>query len=460
MNFSKKLWKHLSHCGNIVEITVNSGPNGCDKMKYSFSRKEISAGTEFCSISAQGFKSSCVSVNFVLPLGEKASLYALIPSILTRSSKEYPDLMSIVKKLAKLYGADLVADVSKVGENQILKISISYIDDRFALDNEVITAECSRMLFELIFNPKVENGAFCASDVESEKRLLAERLYAEQSDKRAYAKNKCEEIMFAEEAYGIHRLGDVESIQEITPEALYEAYKEILRTAKIVVCVSGNTDVNSVSTIFENGIAELERNVKINETLFVEKAEDIQYAKEQENVKQGKLVMGFRMGMKDADDDYATRRVMVDLFGGSPHSKLFTIVREKMSLCYYCSARMVRAKGIMLVQSGIESANEEKAKNAIIQQLEDIKNGSFTQEDIDASVKALEDSFKSVTDSPEALDSWFMSQCVSGAYKYPEQFIEDFKRVTKEGIMKAAQEVTLDTVFMLEGTAEGGAEDE
>ena len=460
MNFSKKLWKHLSHCGNIVEITVNSGPNGCDKMKYSFSRKEISAGTEFCSISAQGFKSSCVSVNFVLPLGEKASLYALIPSILTRSSKEYPDLMSIVKKMAKLYGADLVADVSKVGENQILKISISYIDDRFALDNEVITAECSRMLFELIFNPKVENGAFCASDVESEKRLLAERLYAEQSDKRAYAKNKCEEIMFAEEAYGIHRLGDVESIQKITPEALYEAYKEILRIAKIVVCVSGNTDVNSISTIFENGIAELERNVKINETLFVEKAEDIQYAKEQENVKQGKLVMGFRMGMKDADDDYATRRVMVDLFGGSPHSKLFTIVREKMSLCYYCSARMVRAKGIMLVQSGIESANEEKAKNAIIQQLEDIKNGSFTQEDIDASVKALEDSFKSVTDSPEALDSWFMSQCVSGAYKYPEQFIEDFKRVTKEGIMKAAQEVTLDTVFMLEGTAEGGAEDE
>ncbi len=460
MNFSKKLWKHLSHCGNMIEITVNSGPNGCDKMKYNFSKKEISAGTEFCSISAQGFKSSCVSVNFVLPLGEKASLYALIPSILTRSSKEYPDLMSIVKKLAKLYGADLIADVSKVGENQILKISISYIDDRFALDNEVITAECSRMLFELIFNPKVENGAFCASDVESEKRLLAERLYAEQSDKRAYAKNKCEEIMFAEEAYGIHRLGDVESIQAITPETLYEAYKEVLSAAKIVVCVSGNTDVNSVCAVFENGIAELERNVKINETLFVEKAEDIQYAKEQENVKQGKLVMGFRMGMKDADDDYATRRVMVDLFGGSPHSKLFTIVREKMSLCYYCSARMVRAKGIMLVQSGIESANEEKAKNAIIQQLEDIKNGSFTQEDIDASVKALKDSFQSVTDSPEALDSWFMSQCVSGAYKYPEQFIEDFKRVTKEGIMKAAQEVTLDTIFMLEGTAEGGAEDE
>ena len=114
----------------------------------------------------------------------------------------------------------------------------------------------------------------------------------------------------------------------------------------------------------------------------------------------------------------------------------------------------------MFVQSGIESYNEEKAKNAILQQLEDIKNGKFTDEDIDASVKALEDSFKSVSDSPEALDSWFMSQCVSGDYKYPEDFIEEFKNVTRDEIIKAASEVTLDTVFMLEGNGEGGEADE
>ncbi len=460
MIFNKKLWKHSLCCGNMEEITINSNANGCDEMKYTFNKKELSSGTELCDIYADGFKSSCISINFVLPLGEKASLYALIPNILTRSSKKYPDLMSIVRKLAKLYGADLTAEVSKIGENHVLKMSVSYIDDRFALDNEVITEECSELLFELVFNPKVENNAFCVSDVESEKRLLAERLYAEQSDKRSYAKNKCEELMFAEEAYGIHRFGDIESIQQITAESLYEAYKEVLRTAKIVVCVSGKTDVAAVCEKLQKHVSEIDRDVEINQTLFVEKAEDVQYAKEQEDVKQGKLVMGFRMGMKNADDQYATRRVMVDLFGGSPHSKLFTVVREKMSLCYYCSARMVRAKGFMLVQSGIESENEEKAKEAILQQLEDIKNGNFTQEDIDASVKALEDSFKSVTDSPEALDSWFMSQCVSGAYKYPEEFIDDFKKVTKEGIIKAAQDVSLDTVFMLEGTAEGGVENE
>ncbi len=460
MKNNKKVWKDLPYYDKMLKVTVNTQNSGCDFVKYNFNKTELSKGIEFCSVFADGFKSTCISVNFVLPLGEDASLYALVPNVLTRSSRKYPDLSSIERKLANLYGAELVVDVSKIGENQVIKLAVSCIDDRFALDGEVIASECSELLFELIFAPNVKNGAFCKADVESEKRLLEERLFAEHSDKRSYAKNRCEEIMFCEEAYGIHRFGDLESIKKITPEALYNAYCKLLETAKIVVSVSGNTDSDAVLCRLNESVKMIDRSVNIGETLFVEKAEDVQYVKEQEKVKQGKLVMGFRLGMTDADDNYAARRVMVDLFGGSPHSKLFTVVREKMSLCYYCSARMIRAKGIMFVQSGIESFNEEKAKTAILQQLDDIKNGDFSQGDIDASVKALEDSFKSVTDSPEALDSWFMSQCVSGAYKYPEQFIEDFKSVTKDDIIKAAQDVTLDTVFMLEGTAEEGAQDE
>ncbi len=429
-------------------------------MKYNFNKKELSQGVELCEISAEGFKSAYVTISFVVPLCEKASVYALVPNVLTASSANYPDITSIERKLASLYGAELSVDISKSGEHQILKIGVSCIDDRFALDGEIIAAECSKLLFELVFNPKLENGVFAVEDTENEKRILKERLYAEISDKRVYAKNRCEEIMFSEEAYGIHRFGDIESIDEITPKTLYEAYLEILKTAKIAVGVSGNTDSQLVLDELKKYTENTERNVNIGETLFVESAEDIQYVKEQEEVKQGKLVMGFRMGMSDPDDNYAARRVMVDLFGGSPHSKLFTVVREKMSLCYYCSARMVRTKGIMLVQSGIESENEEKAKNAILAQLDDIRNGNFSEADIEASVKALEDGFKSVTDSPEALDSWFMTQCVSGAYLYPEDYINEFKKVTRDDIINAAKQVTLDTVYMLEGTLKEGEENE
>ena len=460
MIFSKKLWKPAMGYGIMEEITEKYCNIGCDRMKYSFNKTALSCKGDFCSISSDSFKSACVSVSFMLPLGDDASLYALVPNVLTRSSQDYENLAAVERKLANLYGAELIVDVSKVGETQVIKLMISCIDDRFALDNEVIASESSKLLFDLIFKPRLENGAFCDADVESEKRILCERLFAEQSDKRVYAKNRCEEIMFADEAYGIHRYGDIESIEAITPAGLYEAYLKLLSTAKIAVCVSGNTDFSAVKASFEESISDISRNVVSTETLFVESAEDVQYEKEQEDVKQGKLVMGFRLGMKDMNDNYAARRVMVDLFGGSPHSKLFTVVREKMSLCYYCSARMIRAKGYMFVQSGIESYNEEKAKEAILQQLEDIKAGSFSDEDIQASVKALEDSFRSVTDSPESLEGWFMSQCVSGEYRTPDEFIENFKAVSREDIIKAAEQVTLDTVFMLEGTATEGESNE
>lgn len=428
MKFTKKLWKDLYMYVKIhFKCEFLKRFSGSDRMKYNFTKKDVSKAVSYCAITAEGFKTACASLNFTIPLGEKASLFALIPNVLTRSSEKYPDLTAIEKKLALLYGAEIAVDVSKAGEHQNLKIEISCIDDRFAIDGESISDECCEMLFELVFNPKVSNGAFSASVVESEKRLLCERLAAEKSDKRAYAKNRCEEIMFADEVYGINRLGTVEQIEAITPESLYEAYKELLKTALITMCVSGGK-FSQAEKMFEEKMQAISREPVSGDTLFVEAAEDVQYAKEQEDVKQGKLVMGFRMGMKNEEDNYSARRIMVDIFGGSPHSKLFTVVREKMSLCYYCSARMIRNKGVMFVQSGIESYNEEKAKKAILAQLEDIKNGNFSDEDLQASKKSLEDGFKTVTDSPEALDSWFMSQAVSGKYLYPEDYIDGFIR--------------------------------
>ena len=455
MKKTEKLWKYLAKCGKIIPNNFRSG-----SLKYTFDFKNIGEATEFCTVKAEGFKTACASVSFMIPLSDEASVFALIPNILTRSSEKYPTVTLLEKKLATLYGAEIVADVSKIGENQVLKLAIASIDDRFALDNESIVTECCRVLFELIFKPKFVNGTFDADEVESEKRLLAEQLGAEMSDKRAYAKNRLEEIMCEEELYGINRLGTVEGINAVTTEGLTEAYKRVLKTAKILVSVSanGSIETENIKTLFIEYATGFERKPEKQETLYVEKAEDVTYVKETAPVKQGKLVMGFRMGMKDRNDDYAAKRIMSDVFGGNTNSKLFKVVREEMSLCYYCSSRMIRAKGIMLVQSGIESFNEEKAKNAILDQLEEIKKGNFTEEDLEASKKSLEDAFKGVSDSPEALDSWFTTQLEHSEYLYPEDYINMFKSVTKEDVIRAANDVTLDTVFMLEGTEEGDEE--
>lgn len=427
-------------------------------MDYSLKNEKIADGVRLLAVETNGFKTACVSVSFVMDLGDRASLYALVPSVLTRSSAEYPDLRSIEKKLANLYGADIVADVTKTGEHQIIKIGIDCIDDRFALDGESVSRECCELLFELIFNPRLVDGAFELETVLSEKRMLLQRLAAESSDKKLYAKRRCEEMMFSEELYGINRLGTVETAEAITPQTLYEAYNELLRNSEITVCTSGG-DFSCAREMLCENLKNIKRNVVKNNTLFVEKADIVNHGKDSENLKQGKLVMGFRMGMTDESDNYAARRIAVDIFGGTPSSKLFTVVREKMSLCYYCSARMLRHKGIMFVQCGIETRDAQKAENAILEQLDAVRNGDFTDEEIAAAVRALEDGFKGVADSPEALDGWFTSQIITGDYLYPEDYINKFKSVTREQIIEAANGITLDTVFMLEGNSQDG-EDE
>ena len=50
------------------------------------------------------------------------------------------------------------------------------------------------------------------------------------------------------------------------------------------------------------------------------------------DVKQGKLILGFRVNLKPDDELTPAMRSFADVFGGGPYSRLFTKVREEMSL--------------------------------------------------------------------------------------------------------------------------------
>ena len=161
--------------------------------------------------------------------------------------------------------------------------------------------------------------------------------------------------------------------------------------------------------------------------------------------------MGFRCGMTAKGDFDPAMTIMADIFGGGTYSKLFSNVREKMSLCYYCSARFNRNKGIMIVSSGIETENEEKAKTAILAQLEDMKNGNFTREDFDFSIRSLKETLIGYEDTPEI---WYGEQIFLDKIKTSQERIAEIEAVKYEDIKEMAQKVTLDTVFMLAGTGE------
>lgn len=414
-------------------------------------------GFRVCSYHTDRFKTGILSVNLVVPLAGNVAEKSLLPSLLCASCAEYPDLLSLNRKLAELYGAELTPSASKHGEDLVLRITMTMIGDRFALDGESISVECARLLCKALFEPNIENGAFRPDEVAREKRIRLDRIEALKSSKRAYAQKQMLELMCADEAYSLSVLGEEEDIPALTPEQLYASWQDLLKTAFVQLQVVGDLEVEPITALFREYFDRVEdRHVVRGETVVIPFAETVKRGEEEQDIAQSKLVMGFRCGMHEPFENYAAMRTFTDLFGGGTYSRLFMNVREKQSLCYYCAARLTAAKGILTVQSGVETENAERAEKEILKQLDEMKAGGVTAEDLEKSKRSMEDFFLSVFDTPEELDGWLFSQVTDDEFQTPEDLVADLKEVTVEQVIEMANNISLDTVFLLKGTGTGG----
>ena len=426
-------------------------------MERNFSHCEISTGVNFNAIKDERFKTGRISVNMFLPLDEKtASVYALLPFVLTNSCRKYPDFTSLNQKLADLYGASLFSDVNKIGDMQTLTVSVSFLDDRFALENENLSSQLTQLLCDILFDPLLENGSFKDENVEQEKRQLIELIESEYNDKKILAKTRCEQLMCKDEKFGISRLGEKEKVSAITSEDVFDAWKTVLKTAKIEIMALGDLNEKSALEVFKTAFSRVKRENIVNcDTEIIKTVQKVKEKYDNLDISQSKLVMGFRTHAALRDKEVMAVRVAVALFGATPQSKLFLNVREKLSLCYYCAAKYDRNKGIMLVQSGVEKKNLEKAKAEILNQLEEIKKGNFTDAELDDIKRSLANSYRTIGDFLSGLETFYLSQAFDEEFLPPEQFIKNMYEVSREQVISAAKLITLDTVYALVGNEEG-----
>ncbi|CDA90098.1 peptidase M16 inactive domain protein [Ruminococcus sp. CAG:563] len=416
--------------------------------------QNIAEGIRFCSVKTDKFKTCRVNISLAMPLDKNASSRAILPFMFSRRCAKYPDYTSLNRVLDELYGAAVSAGVLKRGEAQVISFSMSAIDDRFALDGDKVALECTKLLANMIFDPLTEGESFPEDIIEQEKRLLVEAIENEQNDKRRYAMLRCEQLMFADEAYGVNRFGSVEDVKALTPDVVYAAWRDVLEKATVQITMVSSMDPQPIVDLIREKFSEIERHPVEIKTLFVSGLPKPEYISESMPLKQGKLVMGFRTGMRSEDDMMPAMKVAVDIFGGGTYSKLFSVVREKMSLCYYCSAALFNSKGIVMVQSGIEDTNEEKAKNEIINQLRLTAEGEFTDEDFSSSIKSLTDSILGNSDTPEEITAWYASQILRNELKAPETYAKEIGSVDRAEVVRAAKTIMLDTIFMLKSSGE------
>ncbi len=416
-------------------------------------------GINLLSVRGDRYKTGVAAINMYLPIEESFSAArALVPYLLVRACKKYPDYKTLRRHLSNLYGASMRAATGMHGDLHKFNIGIAFLDDRYALHGEKVSSECIELLLSMLFDPPLENGMFREEDIELERRLMLERIDAQMNDKIRYARLRCIKHMCASEPYGLEPLGERSAVEKVTAKEITQAWRDIIETARLDVVVSGTFDTSEIEEQLKRIGNRINRKCrKLPEQKIIGKANGIKEITERTDIKQAKLVMGYRTPINTNEGDTSAVRLVNMIFGGMASSLLFKNVREKMSLCYYCSSVYVRSKGLLFVQSGLDEEQSRAARRAINEQLEVLKKGDFPDSLIEQAKLYNAGLCREINDSPFDLADWYASQMLDREMISPEEYIDEINEVSRGRIIEAANTFTEDTVYLLSGN--GGDEE-
>lgn len=414
---------------------------------------EIKKGIKLHTIKTEKFKTNLIAIMLTTKLNrENVTKNALIPAVLRRGTKNLTTQEEINKKLEEMYGASLDCGLDKTGDNQVLKFYIETVNDEFLPQEAENMLKISlEKIFEFVFNPYLENGCFKKEYVEQEKENIKQIIDGKIDNKARYSLDRCIEEMYKDQPYGLYKYGYVEDMKDINEKNLYEYYQQLINECKIDIFVSGIIDEETENIIKnnENIIKLKDREPQYNNPeIIAKKSEKENDVQESMDVTQGKLIIGMDL---DIDDDNLRFDVMIynSIFGGSANSKLFQNVREKASLAYTASSSYYRFKNNIFINCGIEIKNYEKAVEIIKQQIEDMKKGDFTDEEVENAKKGIIASIKIIDDEQDTEITYFFSQELSKSKCNIEQYMQRISEVTKEKVVDVANKVSINTVYFL-----------
>ena len=414
---------------------------------------DVKKGIKLHTIKTEKFKTNLIAIMLTTKLDrENVTKNALIPTVLKRGTKNLTTQEEINKKLEEMYGASLDCGLDKTGDNQVLKFYIETVNDEFLpQEAENMLKTSLEKIFEFVFNPYLENDGFKKEYVEQEKENLKQIIEGKIDNKARYSLDRCIEEMYKNQPYGLYKYGYIDDMASINEKNLYEYYQKLINACKIDIFVSGiiNEKIEDIVKNNENIKKLQEREPEYNKPEIIakksEKENDIQESME---VTQGKLIIGMDL---DVDNEDLRYDIMIynSIFGGSANSKLFQNVREKASLAYTASSSYYRFKNNIFINCGIEIKNYEKALEIIKQQIEDMKNGDFTEEEVENAKKGIIASIKTIDDEQDTEITYFFSQELSKNKCDIEQYMEKISGVTKENVVDIANKVSINTVYFL-----------
>ena len=412
-------------------------------------------GIKIHKIETNQFKTNLYAVFLATPLKrENVTKDALIAAVLRRGTKNIISQDKISKELEEMYGASFDCGIEKTGDNHIIKFYLEALNEEFLPEKEELTQKCINILLDIVTNPFVENNGFKQEYVDGEKENLKQIINGKIDNKARYSLDRCVEEIFKGEPYGLYKYGYVEDLEKITPQNLYEYYKELIKNCKIDIYYSGifdndNTEKNIEKRLQENNIEPRNAKYVINNEMTEKKQKsETKTVEESMDVTQGKLVLGLQIDDNNKNSRFAAS-VYNAILGGGANSKLFQNVREKNSLAYTASSSYIRTKNVILVHCGTDIDKYEKALETIKEQIEDMKKGNFTDKDIEDAKKLIISSVKSISAEQDTEITYDYGQELSNEHTTIKDYQQNIEQVKREQIVDIANKININTIYFL-----------
>jgi predicted Zn-dependent peptidase len=386
---------------------------------------------------------------------EDVTKRGLLPHVLQSSTKKYPSTTSLRSYLDELYGATLFVDLSKKGEYHVISFSIEIANEKFLSDPSPLLKKGFELLAEILINPNLSGNGFDQGTVDKEKRTQKQRIQSVFDDKMRYSNVRLLEEMCKEEPYALQVNGDLDDVDTITAENLYQYYQKAFKEDEMDLYVIGDVkeeDVKNIASELLKFESRVPKKVASNRAVKPDKVNEVI---EKQDVKQGKLNMGYRTNIVYGDPDYFALQVFNGIFGGFSHSKLFINVREKASLAYYAASRLESHKGLMMVMSGIDLKNYDQAVGIINEQMDAMKKGDFTDEELVQTKAVIQNQILETIDTARGLIEILYHNVVSVTSIELNVWMNEMQKATKDEIVAVANKIDLDTIYFLTGTEAG-----
>ena len=402
------------------------------------------------------FKTCALRVCLHMPLeASTVTATALVPHLLGRGCRGYPDLTAIGRRLEELYGAGVGAGVLKIGEVQTLFLGLDVVDERYLPEGAQVLGGAVDLLSRMCLEPALDAaGVFPAAVVVQEKENLAHRILGILNDKASYAAMRCVEEMCRGEPYALPAQGRLEDLESLEASALTQRWRDVLASASVdVFAVGGGPGLaDGVARALESLTQGTGQSVRSRPG---EAPPQPRVVQERERVQQGKLCIGYRTAITRRDPQHPAMRMYSGILGGFPHSKLFRNVREKASLAYSASSDWDGHKGILMIHAGIEPAAYAQAVEIIGRQVEDMAAGRIDDDELEFTRRGLMNHIRASADSTYGLLNTALGQALVDDVRTVPERLAEIAGVRREDVVAAAQGVRLDTIYFL-SSEEGG----